>query len=194
MIHINLLPEELRKIERVRKVKVNVAILAGGVAVLALVVILIVFFIVGQRVRRLNEVKSRLRAITPQREEAEALIRKKGQFVRELETLDSYTAKRLPWGRKLNGISDAMPDELFLVKIEYNSKPPVLLTIKGEAVDERGNEKVVEFIESLRRDTTFIGAFPQVDYGIETLAKGRKSFEIKCTQPGQQKEKGKGRK
>jgi hypothetical protein len=189
MIHVNLLPEELRKIERVRKVKINVAILTGGAVAVALVIIVIVFFIVGQRMRKLNEVRSRLRAITPQREEAESLIKKKQQLVREIETLDGFSAKRLLWGRKLNSLSDAMPEELFLKIISYTSRPPVMLTIKGEAVPGQGNEKVVDYIETLRRNSVFISAFPQVDYSIESLDNGRKSFEIKCTQPGQAKEK-----
>ena len=185
MIHVNLLPEELRKIERVRKVKINVAILTGGAVVVAVVIIVIIFVIVGQRMRKLNEVRSSLRAITPQREEAESLIKTKQQITREIEVLEGSAAKRLYWGRKLNVISDAMPEEIFLVKIDYNSKQPVMLTIKGEAVAGRGNEKVVEFIEALRRNAAFINAFPQVDYSIESLDKGRKSFEIKCTQPVQ---------
>ena len=185
MIHVNLLPEELRKIERVHKVKKNVAILTGVVVVVALVIIVIVFVIVGQRMRKLGEVRSRLRAITPQREEAESLIKKKQQIVREIETLDGFSTKRLLWGRKLNAISDAMPEELFLMNINYSSRQPVMLTVKGEAVPGQGNEKVVEFIETLRRNMAFINAFPQVDYSIESLDKGRKSFEIKCTQPVQ---------
>ena len=185
MIHVNLLPEELRKIERVRKVKINVAILTGGAVAVAMVIIVIIFVIVGQRVRKLSEVRSRLRAITPQREEAESLIKKKNQLMQELDTLDRFTAKRLLWGQKLNVISDAMPEELFLMNINYSSRQPVMLTVKGEAVPGQGNEKVVEFIETLRRNAAFINAFPQVDYSIESLDKGRKSFEIKCAQPVQ---------
>ena len=37
MIQVNLLPEEMRKIERMRKVKVNVALLVGAAAAAAAV-------------------------------------------------------------------------------------------------------------------------------------------------------------
>ncbi len=188
MIHVNLLPDELRKIERVRKVKMNVAILAGGAVGAAVVVLAIVLAMIGRQVRALTEVKNRLRAITPQREEAEGLIRNKQQLQKELEALEGFSTGRLSWGRKLNALSDAMPDELFLVKVQFSSRPAAMLTVNGEAVSERGNEKVVEFIENLRGDPVFIGAFPHVNYGIESLDRRRKSFEIKCT-PSKEKEK-----
>ncbi len=183
MIQVNLLPEEMRKIERMRKVKVNVALLVGGGGA------------GGRRHRRhplrrgapdadLAEVKRRLREITPQREEADAVVKKKQEIAKELGALDAFSARRLLWGRTLNAISDAMPRELFLGRIGYNSKPPVLLTVKGEAVPGAGNEKVVEFIESLRRTPFFIDAFPHLDYAIESLDQGRRSFEIKCAPPG----------
>ncbi len=184
MIQVNLLPEEMRKIERMRKVKVNVALLVGAAAAAAAVVIGVILFVVGRRMRDLAEVRKRLREITPQREEAEAAIKKKQELGRELGALDAFSDRRLLWGRTLNAISDAMPRELFLGRIGYSSKPPVLLTIKGEAVPGAGNEKVVEFIESLRRTPIFIDAFPHLDYAIESLDQGRRSFEIKCTPPG----------
>ena len=184
MIQVNLLPEEMRKIERMRKVKVNVALLVGAAAVLAAVVIGVILFVVGRRMRDLAEVKRRLREITPQREEADAVVKKKQEIAKELGALDAFSARRLLWGRTLNAISDAMPSELFLGRIGYNSKPPVLLTVKGEAVPGAGNEKVVEFIESLRRTPFFIDAFPHLDYAIESLDQGRRSFEIKCAPPG----------
>lgn len=184
MIQVNLLPEELRKIERMRKVKVNVALLVGAAVAVAAVVIGIILFIVGQRVHRLAEIKRRLQEITPQREEADALFKKKQEIGKEIGALNAFSDGRLLWGRTLNAISDAMPKELFLSRVGYNSKPPVLLAIKGEAVPGCGSEKMVEFIETLRRSPAFIKAFPQLDYAIESLDKGRKSFEIKCTRSG----------
>ena len=97
MIHVNLLPDELRKIERVRKVKMNVAILAGGAVGAAVVVMAIVLAMIGRQVRALTEVKNRL-GRSRRSAGAEGLIRNKQQLQKELEAR-GFSTGRLSWGR-----------------------------------------------------------------------------------------------
>jgi Tfp pilus assembly protein PilN len=189
MITINLLPEELRKIERVRKVKVNIAWLTGVAVIIALVIMVSVLVVIGRRMRQLAEMKARLDALTPQVEEAESLIRKKQDLVKEIALLDGFSSQRVLWNRKLNEISDVMPEELYLMKMSYSSRQQSAFIIQGEAIPGYGIEKVVEFIDALRRTGSFIRIFPQIDYSIESGPQGRKSFEVRCTQTKKEEKK-----
>jgi hypothetical protein len=54
------------------------------------------------------------------------------------------------------------------------------LTIKGEAAPGHGNKGIVEFIDSLHRAPAFLKEFPRINYSIESIEQGRKSFEITC--------------
>jgi len=181
MIHINLLPEELRKIERVRRVKADIAVFSGGAMAVGVLIAVIVFVVVGRRVSQLAQVKTRLNQLSAQREEADALLKKKLELTKELEMLDGITTRRLLWHRRLNEVSDAIPEDCFLKKLSYPSSQPSALTIKGEASPGQGNKRVVEFIDSLHRAPAFLGEFPQINYSIESIEQGRKSFEITCT-------------
>lgn len=181
MIHINLLPEELRKIERVRKLKANVAMFSGGAIAVGVLIAVIAFVMVGRRMSRDARIKARIEQLTPQREEADALIKKKVELTAELGTLEDFAARRLLWHRLLNEVSDAVPADCFLTKLSYAPRPSSTLTIKGEAAPGRGNKRIVEFIDSLHRAPGFVKEFPQISYSIESIEQGRKSFEIGCT-------------
>ena len=181
MIHVNLLPEELRKIERVRKVKADIAVLSGGAIAVGVLVAVIAFVMIGRRVSQLAQVKTRLNQLSAQREEADALIKKKLDLTKELEILDGFTTRRLLWHRRLNEVSDAVPEDCFLKKLSYSSGQPSALAIRGEASPGQGNKRVVEFIDSLHRAPAFLREFPRVNYSIESIEQGRKSFEITCT-------------
>lgn len=181
MIRINLLPEELRKIERVRKVKVNIAVIASLVAAVAVIIIAVALFVVGQRMRRIQEMKRRLAELEPRCRESEMLAKRKIQISKEIGMIEGFSSRRILWHKRLNEVSDALPDDLYLVKVHYASRAPAVLTIQGEALPGHGIEKVIEFIDTLRRIQGFARSFPKMDYSIESLAEGRKSFEIRCS-------------
>lgn len=181
MIRINLLPEELRKIEMARKFKANVAMLGGGAIAVGVLVAAIVFVMVGRRMNQAARIRARLDQLTPQREEADALIKRKVDLTAEIELLQGFAASRLLWYRLLNEVSDAVPEDCFLAKLAYAPRPASMLVIKGEASAGQGNKKIVEFIDSLHRAPEFIKEFPQISYSIESIEHGRKAFELSCT-------------
>ncbi|MCX6340052.1 MAG: PilN domain-containing protein [Candidatus Aureabacteria bacterium] len=180
MIHVNLLPEELRKIERVRRVKADIAMLSGGAIAVGVLIAVIAFVVVGRRMSQLAQVKARLNQLTAQREEADALLKKKLELTMELEILDGFTTRKLLWHRRLNEVSDAVPEDCVLTRLNYSSQPTPALTIKGEAAPGHGNKRVVEFIDSLHLAPAFLKEFPRINYSIESIEQGRKSFEITC--------------
>jgi Tfp pilus assembly protein PilN len=181
MIHVNLLPEELRKIERVRRVKMDIAVLSGGAIAVGVLIAVIAFVVVGRRMSQLAQVKTRLNQLTAQREEADALLKKKLELTRELEILDGFTTRKLLWHRRLNEVSDAVPEDCVLKKLSYSSSQPSALTIKGEASPGQGDKRVVEFIDSLHQAPSFLREFPRINYSIESIEQGCKLFEITCT-------------
>ncbi|MCX6355439.1 MAG: hypothetical protein NTZ78_11145 [Candidatus Aureabacteria bacterium] len=180
MIKINLLPEELRESQRVRRVKINIAAIVGAALSITILCIVIVFTIVGQRMRDAARVRGQIERLKPQAQEAEALIKKKQQLLKEYEMLDTLAVGRILWSILLNDVGDVMPPDLFLTKLSYNPRQQKVLIMKGEAVPGHGIESVVEFIDSLKRSHSFVLAFPQVDYSIENIEHGGKSFEIRC--------------
>lgn len=181
MIHVNLLPEELRKIERARKVRADIAMLSGGAIAVGVLIAVIVFVMIGRRMSRDARIRARLGQLNPQREEADVLIKKKVDLTGELGMLEDFAAHRLLWHRLLNEVSDAVPEDCFLAKLGYSPRPASALIIKGEASAGQGNKRIVEFIDSLHRSPAFIEEFPQINYSIESVEQGRKSFEISCT-------------
>ncbi|MEJ2746127.1 MAG: hypothetical protein P8123_10665 [bacterium] len=180
MIHINLLPEELRKIERTRKFKANVVMLGGGAIAVGVLIAVIAFVVIGRRAKDVARIKARLEQLRPQREEADTLIKRKVALTNELEILEEFASHRIVWYRLLNEVSDAVPEDCFLTKLSYAPRPASTLIIKGEASAGQGNKKIVELIDSLHRAPAFIGEFPQISYSIESIEQGRKAFEISC--------------
>jgi hypothetical protein len=181
MIYINLLPEELRQIERARKIKINITVLVALAVLIAVLIIGVGFYMIGKRMSRVSGMRARIAKLEPQRKEAEKTLARKQEIEKTLNMLDGLEAKRFLWSSRLNEISDCMPDELFLVGLHYLDQEPYLMIIKGEAPSGGGGEKVVEFIDKLRNTPSFIGAFPEISYFIETLPEGRQAFEIRCT-------------
>jgi Tfp pilus assembly protein PilN len=183
MIHINLLPEELRKVDIAHKLKANIALFSGGAIAVGVLIVVIAFVLVGRRIRRDARIRARLDQLRPQREEADALIKKKLDLTAELGILGDFAAHRLLWHRLLNEVSDAVPEDCFLTKLGYSPRPASTLVIKGEASAGQGNKRIVEFIDSLHREPEFIREFPRISYSIESIEEGRKSFEVSCTRP-----------
>jgi Tfp pilus assembly protein PilN len=180
MIHINLLPEELRKIERSRKFKANIAIFSGGAIAVGVLIAVVAFVMVNRRMSEVARIRARLDQLKPQREEADALIKKKVDLTSELELLGSFATHRFLWHRLLNEVSDAVPEDCFLTKLSYAQRPSSTLIIKGEASAGQGNKRIVEFIDSLHRAPEFIKEFPQISYSIESIEQGLKAFEVSC--------------
>ena len=189
MIHVNLLPEELRKIERARKFKADIAMFSGGAIAVGVLIAVIAFIIFGRRMSQVARIKARLDQLTPQREEADALIKKKVDLTGEVEILEDFAAHRLLWHLLLNEVSDSVPEDCFLTKLGYSPRPASTLIVKGEASPGPGNKRIVEFIDSLHRAPGFIKEFPQISYSIESIEQGRKSFEISCTRVKREEKK-----
>lgn len=189
MIHINLLPEELRKIEKARKLKANVAMFSGGAIAVGVLIAIIAFVMVSRRMSHVAQIRARLDQLKPQREEADALVKKKVDLTAEIELLEGFAANRLHWHRLLNEVSDAVPEDCFLTKLAYAQRPTSTLIVKGEASAGQGNKRIVEFIESLHRAPEFIKEFPQINYSIESIEQGRKAFEIGCTRMKREEKK-----
>lgn len=182
MIRINLLPEELRKSERARQVRTDITkVIAVAAAVVAIAIALSCYW-VGRRMSALSRIKTRLNSLSAQAEEAEGLIKQKQQLVKEFDLLEGFASRRILWHELLNEVGDALPDGLFLTKLTCNAREQSALVLKGETMTGYGIERVVEFIDALRRSPSFVRIFPDLTYSIESMEKGRKSFEIRCTQ------------
>jgi Tfp pilus assembly protein PilN len=187
MIEINLLPEELRRVEKARKVKINLAMSAGVALTVAVLILVIVLSVVGRRMSSQARIRARLKTLDGSAKEAEALIKENQKIEKEIGSLEKFAAHRLLWNRCLNEVSDAIPDDLFIIKLDYNSRKPFTMSIRGEAVSGRGGEGVVDFIDNLHRSPVIGKEFPKINYSIESIQEGRKSFEIRCTKVQQEK-------
>ena len=66
MIKINLLPEELRESQRVRRVKINIAAIAVAALSIAILCVVIASTIVGQHMRDAARVRGQLEKLKPQ--------------------------------------------------------------------------------------------------------------------------------
>jgi Tfp pilus assembly protein PilN len=188
MIKINLLPEELRKIEKSRKLKINLAAFAGVGVTAAVIILVVIAGLVGRRLSGEARARARLLKLEPVASEAERIIKKNQELKKEIEELERIADQRLLWSRALNEVSDAVPEELFLVKLDYRFVKPYTMLIKGEVISQRGGERIIEFIDNLHRSKVLIKEFPEISYSIESVGKDHKTFEIRCAYIGGQLE------
>src|SRR3989338_11360816 len=136
MIEINLLPESMRK-EKKEWPKELLLFFIGvflvGILILAWIFSSIQIIVVNGKLSRLEREWKELLPIT---EETSALMEKKQQLEERVAIVETLTNGRLLWAKKLNQLSNLIPEGVWLSSISLESK--VEMVPSKQAVKAKG--------------------------------------------------------
>lgn len=114
MIEINLLPEELRKKEAFRLPKLPIIPIA--IAIIAVIVLLqaLLLALIQARKATLNSLSNKFSSIALSSVEAEALKNKIDNLSGKVKIMETLSASRFIWSKKMNDVSDSMVSGIWL--------------------------------------------------------------------------------
>lgn len=166
MIGINLLPPELRKKEPSFKMPIpkEMLILFGGAAISVLVLIhlLLIGALAAKKVKYLG-LNMEWQKILPEKNKIDALKNEQKEITEKIKSIEKLTKKgRISWAKKLNIVSDAVPQGVWIRLINFTGKE---LTIEGSSVSLRGEEVILvnKFASALKNNADFYSDFKDLE-------------------------------
>lgn len=122
MIEINLLPESMRKEKKEWPKEILLFFIGGfliGILILAWIFSSIQIIVVNGR---LSHLEREWKELLPVTEETSALMEKKQQLEERVMIVETLTKGRLLWAKKLNQLSNLIPEGVWLSSISLESK------------------------------------------------------------------------
>lgn len=109
MIHINLLPNDMRKSEGLPLRRIGALALGAGVASASLMLLLTVHFGLMQTARgHHSQAEQRLAGLNPDVKYADALSKEKAEYKRRSETIQTISDSRVLWTKKVDELFDVI--------------------------------------------------------------------------------------
>ncbi|MFA6321030.1 MAG: hypothetical protein WCY36_04145 [Candidatus Omnitrophota bacterium] len=151
MITINLLPEEMRKVESsFKKIsfdfkgKEKMLKDIGIVAILVLLSVHVILFFIGLRSQSVSKTQEQnIEKLMPGKKEYDALKAESGVANVKSAAIDSLMANRFSWSRELNSLSDSMVPGIWLTELSYNEKlSEVSVQVKSLAARTGGKKEL----------------------------------------------------
>jgi len=168
MIEINLLPPEARKKEQNFKLPIpkETLVLFGGAVIVLLVLIhlLLMGALAAKKVKYLG-LNMEWQKILPEKTKIDTLKSDQKEITEKIKSIDKLTKKgRMSWARKLNIISDVLPQGVWVRLINFSGKS---LTIEGSSVSLRGEEVILvnKFASALKNNADFYSDFKNLEVG-----------------------------
>lgn len=169
MIEINLLPEELRRKERLKLPKEFYII---GISMLGFLIILhaTTGMLIEWRKHRVVKLNRRWTELAPLKKEIDIVKQELADLNQRVEGIDQLMVKRFLWSEKLNQLSDLIVPGIWLRElsllphVESRDLPPTL-TLKGSVISRRGEETAVvgKFMANLKNDKGWSFDFDKIE-------------------------------
>lgn len=132
MIEINLLPESMRREKREGSKEIFLFSIGGllvGLLILTWILLSLQIIVVNRKISHLEREWKELLPIT---EETAMLIEKKRQFEERGTVLDTLMKGRLLWAKKLNQVSNLVPEGVWLSNISIGTKVEMVQSVKAK--------------------------------------------------------------
>jgi ABC-type xylose transport system substrate-binding protein len=103
--------------------------------------------------------------ILPEKTKIDTLKSDRKEITEKIKSIDKLTKKgRMSWARKLNIISDVLPQGVWVRLINFSGKS---LTIEGSSVSLRGEEVILvnKFASALKNNADFYSDFKNLEVG-----------------------------
>ncbi len=172
MIDINLVPDNLRRKKKGKAllggVNIPLEVVIGSVGGLFLVLVLVHIFLLFTVTAKIGKKKLLTQGeaeIAPAKIKVEAVINEIRTLQAKQTSLKEVVGKdAIPWARKLNDISDALIQGVWINKISFNEEA---LFIKGSAISKQGREMVGvhNFAAELKKYDVFMEGFKDFSLG-----------------------------
>lgn len=114
MIEINLLPEELRKKEGLKLPKLPIIPIAIAIVAVLVLVQALLLALIQARKATLNSLNNKFSSIALSSVEAEALKNKIDNLSGKVKMMETLSASRFIWSKKMNDVSDSMVSGIWL--------------------------------------------------------------------------------
>lgn len=203
MLKINLLSPELRRKEK-RKVVVFEAtktllilIIAGEIIAF---ISLYTFFNmqVNAKKKKLNEINAEIARLEIEVKEVESKEEEARELEKRIQVIDQLMFSRLSWARRLNEISNLVPDNIWLTSLSLSqstvsspgggaSVTKNVLVLRGKALalpGERAVNLIGVFMNNLKFNPSFFENFSDIEFiGTTSEKSGEKEvvgFELRC--------------
>lgn len=168
MIEINFLPAKYRKrniqLPDLSEVKAVPIIIGAFSFLIGLYLILSV--ILAVKTGALNKLNNEWQAMLADKQNVDEIKKEIKYFKNKSDFIDKLIGGRLLWAKKLNQLSDLMPDGIWLENLELGErKSKRALILKGN-VFSRGKEETAligDFIKSLRDNKDFFADFSDIE-------------------------------
>lgn len=179
MIEINLLPEEMRK-RRSSSFKLDLEIvdrvkfLAGGIALGALILLVIIFSI-GSSLRKKQIIRlvAEEQKFDPQRSKVEKVDKEISVLKTKINVLREITKRKFLWAEKLDEVSDLVLPGIWFTKIYTDSENRLIMHGSVISKKEEAMASVGKFMKNIREHRSFFEDFS--DIKLETVQ--RKSID-----------------
>jgi Tfp pilus assembly protein PilN len=180
MIEINLVPENLRKKRKGRKIgesdistlpKETFIGVCGGFLGLLLIIHVMLQAVIFLKLASQTQYKKQWEEILPEKASVDKVLdelKKMRSKVKSIE--EAIGSQRILWSKKLNEISDDMARGVWINKIELVEDT---LLIQGSAVSKDNTEilNAHKFASNLKNDEEFKKYFSDIEIGIHSTTK-----------------------
>ncbi|MFH1777904.1 MAG: hypothetical protein ABH952_10155 [Candidatus Omnitrophota bacterium] len=172
MMHvaINLLPHDFRVYKEL--VPLRTKFIFQIIIVLTIVIFLAAAAYIASRKRVLHLFEQRWQELAPQKAEIDALKNQINLYRQRITDIEQLAKREFLWAEKLNAISDALIDGIWLKNIAYEQQfissqelenPQItrFLIINGTAISRGNNEMsyIGQFLRNLKENSSFIETF-----------------------------------
>jgi len=202
MLKINLLPPELRR-KKKRKIVVFEATQTLLILIIACEIVAflgIYVFInvkVGSKQKELKEVRAEIDKLQSEVREVRILEEDAMKMEKRIQIIDQLMFSSLSWSRKLNEISNLIPDNIWLTSLSLNQQSVSLpqggsaikdvLVLKAKVIalpGEKAIDLVGVFMNNLKFNPSFFETFSTVEFMGTTIEKIEEKevvgFELRC--------------
>ncbi len=198
MVQINLSPTLVKKNKTSFKINFNIGLAPIIFAIVAAIVMVIAAWVILQtqfsaRQKELDQLNQRVQSLRSTLRRVEGLNKEKQKLQELLGFMRQHLKRDILWARDLSVLSDLIPVEIWLKKLELQNKKTddfvkhEKLNIEASAVSIEGEEMmniIGEFMSSLERDPLFSKQFSRIQLISSKRSKADKieimDFELIC--------------
>ena len=163
MIRINLLPADAR---RARSLSMDKVPRSPLIALAAAFLLLLPVGLLGLKAAdqaRLKRLSAILQTLAPKKQEADRLKVEADALREQQRLIDQLNQRRSHWAQRLNALSDAVPDGIWLTDLIV--EPQRSITLKGDSIAQSGEEMVQigRLLQDLKGSPAFAGVLTQLE-------------------------------
>ena len=163
MIRINLLPADAR---RARSLSMDKVPRSPLIALAAAFLLLLPVGLLGLKAAdqaRLKRLSAILQTLAPKKQEADRLTIEADALREQQRLIDQLNQRRSHWAQRLNALSDAVPDGIWLTDLIV--EPQRSISLKGDAIAQGGEEMVQigRLLQDLKGSPAFAGVLTQLE-------------------------------